>query len=237
MNEQLDLIADYADRLAGLDKQATANSMAVAHALDELYESRVWVAEWLEQKPRPKNGGSNRWKEDSRNRFNEWQTWKQQQRGRRPLTGRYAYMLMDGVRVEKRIPNLNSVQIGSEITLRPLKWMLTNKYEDRIPEVWPIAVELAGSPDKVTAAHTREALKQWKSKTFGKRLDGTPRKSAGAISAAALAAGKANRLRRNIIDEIAELYRLACINEKAQDEYRDLFADIDAFLDEHTTAA
>ena len=35
---------------------------------------------------------------------------------------------------------------------------------------------------------------------------------------------------------VAETYRLACINEKAQDEFRGLMEDLDRFLDENTAA-
>jgi hypothetical protein len=224
----LKVVGDYADQIAQADATANRDTMSVAEAMDAMYESREWVAEWLEQKPRPKSGGSNRWQADSRNRFAQWIAWKLEQSGRRPVLGRHTYQLLDGVRVAKAIPNLRAAQVRTEFTVRPLKWLLTNRYEERIPEVWAIAVDLAGGdPASVTAKHTREALKQWKAKTFT-RADGTP-KSNRAVTAAA----KANSLRRRVLDEFAEMYRLACENEKAKDEFNGLLTDLDAFLDAH----
>lgn len=110
--------------------------------------------------------------------------------------------------------------------------MRKNRYEDRLPEVWAIAVQIAGGdPKRVTSAHTREALAQWKKQAFGTRRDGTPRKESG-ISQAANAGGVANRLRRNAMDEVREMYRLAGLNPKAHEEFEGFLTDLDAFLDE-----
>jgi hypothetical protein len=231
IDEYLRVVGDYADQIAQSDQVANRDTMAVAEAMEALYESREWVAEWLEQKPEPKRPTS-RWKADSRNRFAQWQAWKLEQMGRRTIAGSRTYQMLNARTIVKAIPNFHSVEIGSEATIRPWAWLLRNRYENRIPEVWTIAVELAGGvPSQVTAAHTREALKQWKAKTFV-RADGAP-KSNRAVTAVA----KANSLRAKVLDEVAELYRLACENEKAQAEFNGLMADLDAFLDAHAEAA
>jgi len=230
LDEYLKVVGDYADQIAQADQAANRDTMAVAEAMDAMYESRAWVAEWLEQKPAPKRPTS-RWQADSRNRFAQWQAWRLEQQGRHAITGRHTYRLLNARTIAKAIPNLTTGQIGSEATIRPWAWLLRNRYENRIPEVWAIAVELAGSADKVTAKHTRDALAQWKRKTFV-RADGTP-KGNRAVTAVA----KANSLRARMLDEFAELYRLACENEKAQDEFNGLLADLDAFLDAHAADA
>jgi hypothetical protein len=228
MDTYLKTVGDYADQLAAADRQANKDTMGVAEAMDAMYESREWVSEWLAEKPRPKNGGSNRWQADSRNRFAQWQAWKLEQAGRRSLNGSYAYRLLDGVRIAKAIPNFARGEIRTEKNLRPLKWLLTNRYEDRIPEVWATAVDLAGSADKVTEKHTREALNQWKKAKLAGPRGG---KSYGALTAAA----KANRLRRNMLDEMAAMYQLACRDERARDEFHALLSDLDQFLDDHSS--
>lgn len=232
LDDYLKVVGDYADQIAAADQTANRDTMAVAEAMDAMYESREWVAEWLEQKPEPRRPTS-RWQADSRNRFAQWQAWKLEQAGRKTVPGPHVYRLTYAAEVVRRIPNLPAGSLRSEFAIRPLDWLRKNRYEDRTPDVWAIAVELAGGmPSQVTAKHTREALKQWKAKTFT-RADGTPK-----APSTVTAAGKANRLRMRIVDEVAELYRLACLGgEQAQAEFNGLMADLDAFLDEHGEGA
>ncbi|MGH9252731.1 MAG: hypothetical protein ACRD0W_24925 [Acidimicrobiales bacterium] len=169
MTELLDEVATYADRLADSDKLADKGSMATAAALAELYEKREWVAEWLEQKPiREKKSyiGGRPPAPDSRNRFSQWLVWKQEQRQRRALLGRRTYQLLNGWEVQGY---LHGVQITSEWAVRPLDWLRKQKYADRIPEVWARAIDLAGSADLVTSAHTRQALAEWKKDVLGEK--------------------------------------------------------------------
>lgn len=207
MDRRLDVIADYADRLVGTEDDANRDTMSVAQAIDELYESKVWVDEWLEQKPRPKNA-SNRFDAESRNRFSQWQEWKNQQRGRKGLTGRYVYMLHDGRKVEKALGSkVNRVHIRSERTLRPLKWFLKYRYEDRIPDVWDIAVKLAGSADKVTSKHTREAVAIYKRDVL------TPKGVAKAVKQ-----NRAKTIATRTKSYFDQLVALAATDEKAKEE-------------------
>jgi hypothetical protein len=167
--ELLDEVAAYADRLADSDKLADKGSMATAEALAELYEKREWVAEWLTQKPiREKKAyiGGRPPEPDSRNRFSQWLVWKQEQRQRRAPQNRTMYQLLNAHELKGY---LRLAQITSERTLRPLDWLRKNRYLDRITEVEQRAVELAGSADRVTSAHTKQALADWKRDVLGAR--------------------------------------------------------------------
>lgn len=165
--ELLDEVAAYADRLADSDKLADKGSMATAEALAELYEKRGWVEEWLTQKPikekRSYIGGRPE-DPEGRNRFSQWLVWKQEQRRKRSLRSAQTYRLLTAQEVKGY---LSSGEITSEFTLRPLYWLRKNRYADRIPEVWKRAIELAGSADAVTSAHTRQALADWKKDVLG----------------------------------------------------------------------
>jgi hypothetical protein len=159
LDEYLKTVGDYADQIASAERTQNRGTMSVAAAMDSMYESREWVAEWLKQKPEPQRP-TNRWQADSRNRFAQWTAWKLEQSGRKPLVGRYTYGLLNAARVVKAAdPNLNLVQIGSERAIRPLTWLIKNQYLNRAPDVWAIAVQLAGGdPTQVTAKHTRRCL-------------------------------------------------------------------------------
>lgn len=235
LDEYLKTVGDYADQVARAEQYAQNNSMQAAEALEKLYEERDWVAEWLEQSPRPKNGGSNAWKENSRNRFAQWLTWKLPQRGHAPIQGAHTYRLLNAPKIARAL-NFSSGEIRSEYAIRPLAWVIRAKYEDRLPDVAKAVREvIEDDPTRLTAKTAREGLNLWKQRAFPRR-DGTPRTSAAAVSQAANAAAKANRLRHAAMDEVREMYRLACINEKAQDEFKGFLDDLDAFLDEHAAA-
>lgn len=161
----LDTLADYADRQAARDEEAKRHTLAVALATRELYESRVWVAEWLEQKPEPKHP-SNRWKPDSINRFQQWQAWRNEERGRRAMASMTTYRMVNAATVAAAVPNFPYGKLDSAQPFLALDWMRKNGYTNRIPEVWAIAVDMAGSVSRVTEHHTREALKQWRHDHF-----------------------------------------------------------------------
>jgi hypothetical protein len=165
--ELLDEVATYADRLTDSDDLADTGSMAAAEALAELYEKREWVDEWLEQHPireRKAYVGGRPPDPESRNRFSQWLVWKEQQRQRQAPQTRHVYKLLYAQTVVSYLPR---GQITSERTVRPLDWLRKNRYPDRVPEVWQRAVELAGSADLVTSAHTRQALADWKKEVLG----------------------------------------------------------------------
>jgi hypothetical protein len=191
-DELLDEVAAYADRLADSDRLADTGSMVTAEALAELYEKREWVAEWLEQKPIKEKSsyiGGRPPEPDSRNRFSQWLVWKQEQRKRHAVQSRTLYQLLNAHEVKGY---LRQAQITSERVLRPLDWMRSHRFPQRIPEVWDRAVDLAGDADYVTSAHTRQALAEWKKEVLGtagykaavttKRAETHRLKAQGAIS-------------------------------------------------------
>lgn len=236
LDEYIQTVGDYADRIAKAEREAEQHSMDVARTMDEVYESGVWIAEWLEQKPEPKRPTA-RWNPADRNRFIAWQAWKLEQAQRRHLDRTRSWRLMEAAAVCKICATGTDLAPTSEATFRPLFWVRKNRYENRLPEVWAIAVELAGGdPKAVTAKHTKEALAKWKHDTFGTRRDGTPRKTPAAIAAAANAAGKANRLHAIAMETVREMYRLATLDERARDEFEGFLEDLDTFLDEHTVS-
>lgn len=228
LDDYLKTVGDYADQVAAADANANRDTMAVARAMDEMFESGEWVAEWLGQRPEPKRPTA-RWNPADRNRFIAWTQWKIAESGRKPFTRVRGWQLMEGAATARSVTTVTDLAgPSSELAYRPLYWLRKNRYENRTREVWGIAVKLAGGdPTAVTSAHTKAALADWKARTFV-RADGSP-KSDRQVTAA----GKANRLRRNALDEIAEMYRLACIDDKAKDEYLAFFDDVDAFLEAH----
>lgn len=224
INDALKLAGDYADSLTTADDITNRDTMQVAAALDELYESKTWVAEWLEQKPAPKSGRAmGRFQADSRNRFAQWLAWRLEQDGRHPLHGVHTYRLLDGVRIARQIdPTLNLTQgkIQSERTLRPLKWFL-RYYAARIPDVWAIAVDLAGGdPALVNSGHVKQAVKQYKGEVI------TPKGVQQLVKV-----GKATRLRIRIKSEFAEMVELAQTDQQAKDELQRLAEELEAILD------
>ena len=119
-----------------------------------------------------------------------------------------------------RTLNLDSGQIQSEWTLRPLKWFL-RYYKERIPDVWAIAVELAGGdPSGVTVAHVKQAVRQYKGEVI------TPKGVQQLVKV-----GKATRLRIRIKSEFTEMVALAQADDDAKKELKRLAAELEAILD------
>lgn len=223
VSEALKLAGDYADSLTTADDITNRDTMAVAAALDAAYESREWVAEWLERKPISKKRTGRPVDPESRNRFAQWLAWKLEQDGRHPLHGSHTYRLLDGATIAKTIDPSYFVsgELTSEGTLRPLKWFL-RYYKERIPDVWAIAVDLAGgNPANVTRAHTKQAVAQYKGEVI------TP-KGVQQI----LKVGKATRLRIRMQSEMREMIALAQTDQQAKAELLRLAESIGAMLDE-----
>lgn len=168
MDELLDEVATYADRLADSEDLADTGSMNAARALAELYEAREWVPEWLMQKPIREHKayvGGRPPVPDSRNRFAQWQVWKQAQRKRHAVKTMRTYQLLDAH--ELSTGYLHGVEITSEWSVRPIGWLRKHGFADRIPEVWALAQELVGPAGRVTVAETTQALADWKHETLG----------------------------------------------------------------------
>ncbi len=165
VEQLLDTVADYAERVDQAGRLEQEGSMAAAFALDELYENGAWVDEWLEQSPPPKTNVRN-WQADSRNRFTKWVEWREEQRKRKSVGNRYAYNLMAAAEIARDL-KLSPAQVKTERQLRPLKNLITKKRRDRIPEVWAIAVEIAGTATSVTGDIVLAARKQWEREVLG----------------------------------------------------------------------
>lgn len=161
----LDVLSDYADQQADLDRQAKRNTLATALATQELYESGVWVAEWLEQKPPPKRP-SNNFKPAGLNRFQQWQKWRNEQRGRRAMGSMTTYRMYNAATVAAAIPTFPYEKVDATQPILAIDWLRKNGYLAQAPEVWRLAVDMAGSVDRVTEEHTKSALAQWKHDTF-----------------------------------------------------------------------
>lgn len=162
----LDTVADYAERVDQAGRLEQEGSMAAAFALDELYENGAWVDEWLEQSPKPASSKANNWQADSRNRFTKWVEWREEQRKRKSVGSRYAYNLMAAAEIARDL-NLSPAQVQTEKQLRPLKNLITKKRRDRIPEVWAIAVDIAGTVASVTGDTVLTARRQWEREVLG----------------------------------------------------------------------
>lgn len=226
INKVLQLAGDYADSLTTADDITNRDTMQVAAALDELYESKTWVTEWLEQKPAPKSGRAmSRFQADSRNRFAQWLAWRLEQDGRHALHGSHTYRLLDGATIARTL-NFDSGEIQSESTIRPLKWFL-RYYKERIPDVWAIAVHLAGGdPKSVTRGHVKQAVAQYKGEVI------TPKGVSQLVKV-----GKAARLRIRIKSEFAEMVELAKTDQRAKDELVRLSQELEGILDAATGGA
>lgn len=224
VTDALKLAGDYADSLTTADDITNRDTMQVATALDAVYESREWVDEWLEQKPAPKTGRArSRFQADSRNRFAQWLAWRLEQDGRHALHGVHTYRLLDGATIVKTIDptlNLTTGKIQSEWTLRPLKWFL-RYYKERIPDVWAIAVDLAGgNPAQVTNRHVKQAVAHYKGEVI------TPKGVSQLVKV-----GKATRLRIRIKSEFTEMVALAQTDQQAKAELERLAGELEAILD------
>lgn len=224
INEALKLAGDYADSLTTADDIINRENLPVAAALDAAYESKAWVDEWLEQKPAPKSGPAlRRFKADSRNRFAQWLVWRLEQEGRHPLHGSWTYRLLDAATISKVIdPDLNFAtgEIKTEWTIRPLKWFL-KYYKERIPDVWAIAVDLAGgNPANVTRDHVKQAVAQYKGEVI------TP-KGVNQI----VKVHKAAQLRIRIKSEFSQMVAMAQTDQQAKAELQRLAGELEAILD------
>jgi hypothetical protein len=165
----------YADMIAKGEAELDKHSMAKAAAIEALYTSEVWVAEWMEANPPKKDAVGRPPVPNSRNRFAEWMRWRAQ--GRPTLGTNYINKLLRAQEINGYCRTGNST--FTEYTIRPLYWLLTNgpkhgeTFADRIPQVERQAIEIAGSADRVTASDMRKAIAQFKKDIGWTRGDAT----------------------------------------------------------------
>lgn len=158
-------VLEYAAMIERGEKQLDSVSMQKAAALDALYRSESWVAEAMEIQPPRKDAVGRPPVPNSRNRFVKWLGWRAKNEGKPSLRSAYTYRLIDaGTYFAARRNNYG----WTEYVYRPLLWLTKNgprpgeTFTERIPEVERIAIDLAGSPDKVTNAVMRKAVAQFK---------------------------------------------------------------------------
>ena len=136
ITKALQLAGDYADSPDHRRRQANRDTMQVAAALDELYESKSWgrvagaeACTQIRQSDGPLQA-------DSRNRFAQWLVATGAgTAGTHPRT-LHLPTALDGATIAgfTRIWTAGKI-IQSEGTLRPLKRFL-RYYKERIPDVW-----------------------------------------------------------------------------------------------------
>jgi hypothetical protein len=143
----------FAEQQDAAVKSADRDTLARAADLVALYEDKSWVGEI----PPPKRSAirSRPVDPESFSRFTKWLA------ERVPIRGSTAYRLRDAHEMVRTYFANGEFSPTSESVVRPLKWFRKNDYENRIPEVWSLAVELAGgrTPDAPTV---RRAISKWK---------------------------------------------------------------------------
>ncbi len=169
-DDQAELLAEVLDdteRALNADRNVDATTMTTATALETIYTGELWVAEWLEVKPPKPNATGQVPKPNTRNRFSEWLVWRATKAGRTPPAARRTYQLLTAKRIEACLNHGTNGEL-TERALRPLAWMLTRRYDDRIPEVEAIARQFAdGGP--LTEKVMRAAMLEWKRVHLGSR--------------------------------------------------------------------
>ncbi len=168
--DQAELLAEVfedTERALNADRNVDATTMTTATALETIYTGELWVAEWLEVKPPKPNATGQVPKPNTRNRFSEWLVWRATKAGRTPPAARRTYQLLAAKRIQAHLNHGTNGEL-TERALRPLAWMLTRRYEDRIPEVEAIARQFAdGGP--LTEKVMRAAMLEWKRVHLGSR--------------------------------------------------------------------
>lgn len=160
----LDSIAEYAARVEKADKLAQADTITKAADLAALYDEGSWVEEWQEIKPAKKDALGNV-NPGSRSRFAQWLAWAEEQRGKTSPQSRHVNQLLYANEIVSVLPTSSRVSLAqmgvTESAIRPLQWLVKAKYEDRVPEVWARAVELADG-EKVTRQHVLKARSEFR---------------------------------------------------------------------------
>jgi len=220
VNIDIDRYLAYVDDVQTAERRTDAGGDLYMW-LYEMYQSKAWVDEWLEQSPPPKKP-RNRWTPDSKSRFSSWLRWKTEQQGRDPLSYQYNYRLLNAAEMVLHIPTFargESRNLPTEKALRPLNWFVRNRYEDRLADAMQLAIDQAGSADAITSRETREAVKTWKHTHLSGRRGGRSPSTLNAIA-------RAHREHKKAMDAIAKCYEYANQNEDAQAEFLALRQDI-----------
>lgn len=161
-------VLDYAAMIERGEKQLESVSMQKAAALDALYRSETWVAEAMEVQPAKKDAVGRPPVPNSRNRFSKWLNERAKKSGDVTLVSRRINQLLAAHELASYGNARSRNYPWTEYVYRPLLWMTRNgprhgeTFTDRIPDVERIAIDIAGSPDRVTNAIMRQAVAQFK---------------------------------------------------------------------------
>ncbi len=160
----LDEVLEYAAQIADGEKALDEIAMSKASALERLYRSQSWSDEWTAARPPKPNAVGRPVEPTSRNRFVQWIAWRAEKTARPTLKSAHVYRLLKSQDVASYLSGRRNNY--TEYAIRPLGWMVSRGYAERIPEVEQIAVALAnGGP--VTSREFSKALAEWKAKTLG----------------------------------------------------------------------
>lgn len=161
-------VLEYAEMIERGEKQLDSVSMQKAEALSKLYQSETWVEEAREVQPPKVDAVGRPPVPNSRNRFATWLRERAKHERKPTLTSSYIGKLLRADRLGNYGDRGPRNYGWTERTIRPLSWLETNgpkpgqTFVDRIPEVEAIAIDLAGSADKVTNDIMRKAVAQFK---------------------------------------------------------------------------
>lgn len=164
-DEAVKALAEYARLQREQQDVAQEGTPRLRELVDELYQSD-WHVGWEQVHPVSKYAPN----KDPRNksRFYAYLKHTGADLGLEIGTARNVYHLVESARIANLLVSegLDSVKTLPEGTLRPLSWYMRNRYADRAPEVFRRAVALAGSADRVTSQHVREASQQYKAEVL-----------------------------------------------------------------------
>jgi hypothetical protein len=160
----------FAEQQNAADKSADRDTLARGADIVTLYEDRSWVGEMDAAHPIKRSAVHRRPPDpESFSRFTRWLA------ERVPIAGRTAYQLRDAHELTTNYLRQAQIIPTGERQIRPLKWFQKNDHADRIPEVWALAVEMAGgrAPDAPTV---RRAISQWRADNLPRSVTKTAQK-------------------------------------------------------------
>jgi hypothetical protein len=150
--EIIDHLREFGSQQEQSQRLADQGALDRAGELMRLYEDKQWVMEL------PAPGRRSKVPPDDFRRFTKWAT----ENNRLGLKRNHVTYLQRSCEIHATLraarANLHDASANS---LRPLRWLVTNDYRDKIPEVWRDARQLADG-DAPTEAQVKQALSAWK---------------------------------------------------------------------------
>ena len=152
-------LAEYERRITESDRLAQRDSIKVAETLAALQADTRWIEEWNAQRAETGKTARSRRPVEASNR-SQFSTWVRQRYKR--IDPRDTYRLLDSNTIIKSFLGTANKTPTAEAQVRPLKNLLKVAHGSgvRIPEVWDIAIKLAGG-DVPTGPQVKEAIAEW----------------------------------------------------------------------------